>query len=288
MPQPLSRPLQIRFTGCTAVLAVVAALAALAAHGLQAGQVSKPENLSHGARTVIHPTPAAEMETLARTDPLDFLRTSLQWYEKTVSGYRCTFQKQEVVDGKLQKIETMAMKFCENPFRVYLKWTRNPGKGREVIYWDGKYDDKAVVHPDGLIGIIFRKVSLDPEGKTALKHSRRSLRHAGMANMLRVIIPQCQEAQTNGDLRLEYLGVRTEAGRPTYVFNRILPDGKGYTAFQCFIYIDQQFLVPVRTEAYDWQGRLISDYRYTDFEMNPGLTNDDFDPDNPDYEYNLF
>jgi len=282
------RPRAARPTAHRTLHAVLATWAVLALAGA-AMRAAAPEAkaLSPGPKAA-SPKPAAEIEALARRDPLEVLRASLRWYSQSVTDYTCTFYKQERIDDDLRKAETTAMKFREQPFSVYLKWTGSVSKDQEVLFVKGKYGDKAVAHPSGLLGLIFRKVSLDPEGKTAMRHSRRPISYAGMANMIRLVIGQCEIAKAAGDLRIEYLGVRQEARRDAYVFNRILPDGKGYPCHQLFIFIDREHLLPVRTEAYLWDGRLLSNYRYTDIVLNPGLTDTDFDADNPAYAYRVF
>jgi hypothetical protein len=129
---------------------------------------------------------------------------------------------------------------------------------------------------------------VDPAGKTALKHSRRPLTNAGMANMLRLIIPQCEAALANHDLTLTYEGIRDQDGRPAYVFKRVLPNRNDYPCSVLTIYVDREYLACVRTDAYDWDGGLLSQYTYSDLVINPGLTDLDFDPDNKDYSYRLF
>jgi outer membrane lipoprotein-sorting protein len=54
------------------------------------------------------------------------------------------------------------------------------------------------------------------------------------------------------------------------------------------IYIDRQFLTCVRTDGYDWDGSLLSQYIYSDITINPGLRDSDFDPENSNYNYRLF
>ncbi len=255
--------------------------------GALVGEESPKPKRSPGTQRAVYPKPPKEMDALARRDGLALLEESIRWYERTVTDYTCTFTKQERIGETLAKTETTFMKFREKPFSVYLKWSK-PSKGQEVIFVRGRYKEKAVVHPSGLLGLIFRKVSLDPEGKVATRHSRRPITFAGLGNMLRLVVGQCKAAQAKGDLVLEYRGVREEAGRPAYVLNRILPDGKGYPCHQLFIFIDCEYLLPVRTEAYLWDGRLLSDYRYADLDLNPGLTDEDFNPDNREYGYRVF
>ena len=240
------------------------------------------------ALQAVHPAGRAALEAAAARDPLEFLRTGLRWHEQKISTYTCRFLRQEWVGSKLGKAEVTAMKFREQPFSVYMKWTTGPDKGQEIIYAEGMYKNEMVVHPGGVLGALIRRIGLDPKGETAMKRCRRPITYAGMANQLRVVIPQCEEGVQRGDLRLEYVGIREVGGRPAYVVRRTFPEGKGYPCHQLFIYLDLEFLAATRTEAYDWQGRLVSDYQYTDLRINPGLTDKDFDPDNRQYGYRVF
>jgi hypothetical protein len=275
----------LRFSAQGALVVAGAIVWSLA--GALVGEESPKPKRSPGAQRAVYPKPPNEMDALARSNGLALLEESLRWYERTVTDYTGTFTKQERIGETLAKTETTFLKFREKPFSVYLKWSE-PSNGQEVIFVQGRYSEKAVVHPSGLLGLILRKVSIDPEGKLAMRHSRRPILFAGLGNMLRLTIGQCKAAQAKGDLVLEYQGVREEAGRPAYVLHRILPDGKGYPCHQLFIFIDQEFLLPVRTEAYLWDGRLLNDYRYTDLNLNPGLTDEDFNPENREYGYRAF
>lgn len=236
----------------------------------------------------VYPKGREEMEALARSNPLRFLQVARDWDDERVVGYTCRFQKIENIGGKLHKPETMRMKFRKAPFSVYLKWITEPRKGQEVIYVEGAHKNKAIVHPPGILGILFRKVSIDPLGKTATKHSRRPITMAGMGKMISFITGQCEQAQAKGDLTLTYEGIRHEGSRPSYAFKRVLPKNKGYPCETLIIYIDVEYLVCIRTDAYDWGGELTSHYFYTDLTINPGVTEKDFDPNNRAYGYRLF
>ena len=245
-----------------------------------------PEKVAAGP--LVYPEPRDTLEPEIRKDPLAFLERVRDWCRTRIGDYTCHFQKLERIDGDLQKPEQMRMKFRADPFSVYLKWIGDVSKGQETIYVDGKYKDKVQVHPSGFLGVIFRHVALDPTGKTARKHSRRPVTMAGIVNMVNLVTKQCEEAHTRGDLTLTYEGVRTEAGRAAYVLKRLLPKDKGYPCETLVIFIDVETLACIRTDAYNWDGELISHYFYMNLDFTPGLTDRDFDPDNADYGYRLF
>ena len=247
-----------------------------------------PGALTPGAQKAVFNDSPEEMQKLAARDPLEFLRVALKWTDEQVLDYTCRFQKQEKIGGTLAKTETMQMKFRAKTFSVYLKWVGDVSTGQEVLYVEGANDGKVAAHPSGILGFLFHKVMLDPAGKTALKHSRRPVTFAGMANMLRLGIPQCERAKANGDLTLTYEGLRDLEGRPTYVFKRVLPQKEDYPCPVLILYVDRQFMVCVRTDAYDWDGTLLSQYIYTDLVINPGLKDEDFSVDNREYNFRLF
>jgi hypothetical protein len=271
-----------------AACGVALALAAWSASPAAPGAPAAPPPLTPGAQKAVFKDSPEEMEKLAAQDPLEFLRVALKWCDERVLEYTCRFQKQEKIEGALHPTETMQMKFRVKTFSVYLKWVGDVSAGQEAIYVEGANDGKVVAHPSGLLGIFLRKVMLDPTGKQALKHSRRPLTFAGMANMLRLVIPQCEKAKANGDLTLKYEGIRNVGGRPAYVFKRVLPQKNEYPCPVLIIYVDRQFLTCVRTDAYDWDGTLLSQYIYTAVQINPGLKDEDFSPDNREYNFRLF
>src|SRR5262245_52058274 len=65
---------------------------------------------------------AASLTRLARTDPVAFVEACLGRYAREVKGYRCTFQKQERLGGKLQPAEVIDVAFREEPFSVLFDW----------------------------------------------------------------------------------------------------------------------------------------------------------------------
>ena len=57
------------------------------------------------------------------------------------------------------------------------------------------------------------------------------------------------------------------------------------------VYVDIAMSLPIRFEAYDWPEQpegapqLIEEYTYLDLKLTDRLTDEDFDPDNPDYSF---
>ena len=82
-----------------------------------------------------------QLERLARTDPIGFLRATLLRYRREVHGYRVVLQKQERLNGKVGPVETLDVCFREEPFSALLKW-RGPSVGMadRVLYVAGAND----------------------------------------------------------------------------------------------------------------------------------------------------
>ena len=222
-------------------------------------------------------------EELAKTDQLAFLQKVQQKCQETVTDYDGTFFKQERIEGKLRDPEAAHMKWRNKPFSVYMKYTQGD-KGREVIYVDGQNDNQIVAHPGGALGGLIQ-VKVDPLSERAMKDNLRPITMAGIINMMNSIVPQFELAQKNGDLKVQYLGKMEIGGRKTYAIKRVLPQKDPYPCKELVMFIDVEALIPVGADSYGWDGQLWSKYRYTDFKLNTGLKDEDFDPKNKDYNF---
>jgi hypothetical protein len=67
---------------------------------------------------------------------------------------------------------------------------------------------------------------------------------------------------------------------------------KEFRFYRSRLFIDQQWNIPVRCEGYDWpkrpgdQPQLTEEYTYQGLRLNVGLSDADFDPNNPQYRFN--
>ena len=82
--------------------------------------------------------------------------------------------------------------------------------------------------------------------------------------------------------------------RPCILVTVMHPERRsGFIFHIARIFIDKELMVPLHYEAYDWPANpgetppLLERYTYTNLKLNPGLTDADFDPRNPEYNFGL-
>lgn len=231
----------------------------------------------------------ATYATLARRDPDMLPKLALEHYIKTVHDYTCTFWKQERIGGKLRKVETIGVRYRENPVSVFMTWLRNADQVKRALYVDApgfvdKHGQKtAKIEPAGaIVRLLVSEVDMPIHGDRARKASRSSMDLFGFRQMLEALLRDDAKAEADGVLDLRYDGESEVDGRPTYVLVRYLPytgDGSKYPNAKMVMHIDQEWLVPTAVYGYaDKEGtQLLCSYVFTDVKINPGLTDADFE-----------
>lgn len=215
----------------------------------------------------------------------------LQWIQQmpaayaSVKDYTATFSRGEVLRGKPRPEETIALKFRE-PLQVYMRWLSESGKGREAIFVKGRDNDKVLVHEPGWLSGHFT-VLLPPDGPTIMNRSRHPFDEIGIGRIIELIISTFEKANQLGELELRDLGTTRDNGRTMQVIEGILPKdpAKQYYCYRAIVTIDEEWKLPVAVKVYDWDDRLIEHYRYTNIQINPGLTDLDFSTGNPNYDF---
>jgi hypothetical protein len=198
----------------------------------------------------------------------------------SLSDYTLTIRSQERVGGKLLPEATMLVKF-KRPFCLYLKNLTGKHVNREIIYVKGRYNNKMIVSPGGIFGGLTARIS--PDSVLTKRESRHTITEAGLPNIMERMISILQE---DG---------KTAACRPT-----VTCPGDGYCSSKKVVRIrivnssyapktelalDAQTLYPAEIVSYDTDGSLLESYRYQDMKANVGLTDTDFDPENPAYHF---
>lgn len=201
-----------------------------------------------------------------------------------VESYVAVFHKQERIRGNLTKEETMLFKF-QKPYKVYLKWIKEPYYGRESLYIEGHNNNLIKVHDCGLLGL---ELNLDPKGSLVMKGSRHPITDSGIENLVRLIGRDLRKGLSNGDVSIGQQGHETIYGRATRQIELVFPrtQAKGYYCYRAVVNIDTDNELPIRVQIFDWDDRLVENYGYEAVALNAGLTDTDFDPRNPAYGFN--
>jgi Protein of unknown function (DUF1571) len=163
-------------------------------------------------------------------------------------------------------------------------------QGQEAIWVKDRNDNRLVAHPAGLLNLT--RVWLEPDGPIAMRGNRYPIWDLGIQNLLNKIIEKGERDLKEGDceVRLDLhasinerrcvlIEVRHPVERPPFDFHIAR------------IYVDVEEQLPVAYEGYLWpiepggEPPLLERYVYQQIVRNPGLTDADFDPDNPGYNY---
>lgn len=177
------------------------------------------------------------------------------------------------------------------PFSVYTKFIDPPANaGREVIWMDGWNDGNLMVHLTGWQNLM--RISLDPTGSMAMDGNLYPITMIGMENLLKQI-------QEKGSRDLKHAPGTVTFKRGLKINDRIVtlvesvhPQREPHFDYHIAkIYLDEELGLPVGYEGYLWPEKegdppvLLEKYFYTDIQLNVGLTDKDFDPDNPEYNF---
>ena len=186
-----------------------------------------------------------------------FLCRSLT-YDK-LGSYTAIFHKQERVNGKLLEEETILLKF-KKPFKMYMKWIKDPYKGREVLYVEGWNENQIKVHEGGITGIV--TLNLNPGGFMAMKGNRHPVTDTGIGHLIKIIGENLRRRMKAGEFKLLEHGEETVYRRKTrkveVLFER--DRTKGYYGYRVIVNLDKEKKVPIKIQIYDWDDQLVESY----------------------------
>lgn len=284
-----------RFIASVSALAVASASRTLLA---DEGQRSEPVHRVANATSSVAPAP--NVHPLDRA--LDIAKQALRSSQQNVKDYTALLVKREEIDGTLNAHEFMYVKVRNRkvangklvqPLSVYLNFLKpSTVKGREVIYVEGRNDGKITAHEGGFKGKFLPTVSIPPDGMLAMRGQRYPLTDIGVENLIVKLIERGQKARVSPDVQCEFRKNAKVKDRVCTVMQVTQPTRRPDAEFyQAQIFIDDQLNMPIRYIAYDWpaqQGQplqVIEEYNYLDLKVNVGLTDADFDPNNPAYNF---
>jgi hypothetical protein len=226
---------------------------------------------------------SATAEAYDKAEVENWLKHAESTLAKTES-YTAIFHKQERVQEKLTDEETIFLKF-KKPFMVYMKWVKEPHKGRESLYIEGYNNNLIRVRDSGLAGLI--TVNIDPKGALAMRGNRHPVADSGIENLVKLLRINWEKGVKAREIDLREQGEERIYGRVTKRVEIIFPKNKArnYYCYRALINIDVETKLPIRVHIYDWDDTLLESYGYESIKLDVGLTRADFDPTNSEYRF---
>jgi hypothetical protein len=276
----------------------LAAVAVCAVGAISLLRAQQPQFQAGGASSVPQTARIDTSGTIGAENPLgravDLASAALE-QSRRLNDYSFTMVKRERIDGKLcEKHEAVQMKIRRQPFSIYCK-TLGPiqPKDQEAIYVEGRNNGKVAAHTTGFRHRLVGMLLLDPASPEMMEGSRYPMTTAGFENMLTSMLGMYQSVAKfpENQVRL-YAGAKVDGRSCTCVELSHTQRRPEFPFAMSRVFYDDEMGLPIRWEAYDWPAKaggepqLAEEYTYRNLQLNPGLTENDFDPKNPQYGYN--
>jgi hypothetical protein len=261
---------------------------------------TKAADDTHGAQTAGHDNVAAA-ETPHPLDPaLELAREALARIEAEIEDYTATMVKRERISGRLGgetkidlKVRTRRVEDGKlvRPLSAYLLF-QNPwlARGREVIWVEGRNEGKLIAHEGGIKNII--RVSLAPDDQLAMLGNKYSITEIGLTRLVEKLIEKGERDREVGAVDVDISDGHKVGDRPCRLIQVTHPDPDPRFDFHIAqIFLDTERMIPLRYAAFMWPEKpdgpplLEEEYTYLNVRLNVGLTDADFDPDNPAYQF---
>ncbi len=280
------------------ILIAVAGLAAYNARKIDADAVdAKPTAIDLAGQELVD-------KPMTMADVLELARDAREHLAETLDDYTARFVKQDRDrSGVLNEQEEMLIKVQtrlrgdreDAPLRVYMKYQApDSKKGREVIWGEDLNGGKLCVHEAGLLGL--KRLNLAPTGFLAMQGQRFPISQVGMVRLVEQLIERGEQDRENPNIEINTVA-NHQLGDVTAELIQIhcsKPRGGDDDFSLAEVVIDRSRMLILMFRSFGWPERegdeapLLESYTYHDIETNVGLTDEDFSPDNPKYNYPSF
>ncbi len=215
-------------------------------------------------------------------------RQAAAWYAG-VDSYTARLTRREVVNGTAKPQEILLFRFRKEPWSVYFKWLGDAGKGREVVYVKGQYENKIhtrLAAGDAPLMPAGTKMALAVDSILVRSASRHSITEAGIGSCINHL-GALLDAQEHGDKShgvLTDLGLqkRPEFNQPVRGAELAIPAGlepELPNGGRRQYFFDPEYHLPLLVVTHDNKDQEVEYYHY-DRLLAPGhLDAADFDPD---------
>lgn len=218
-----------------------------------------------------------------------------------IKDYTFTLVRRERINGRLADHSYAAVKLRHRqtrdgetvlPFSVYMRFL-GPAEiqGREVVYVEGRNDDKLIVRRGGT-RLQSVTVAIDPDSNLATADSRYPITELGIRNLLQRLIEVGREELDHDEIVVQYFPGAKIDGRPCTLIQVSHPVRREHFRYHLArVFVDDELDLPIRYASYDWpeqargQPRLIEEYTYLDLKLNVQLVDGDFDHRNDRYAF---
>jgi len=244
-------------------------------------------NLAAGSPPAATPLPS--LDPNHPISPLRDLYQKAAQKQASMDSYTLRLRRREVVGNQNRPEEVLLFKWRKEPWSVYFKWLGTEGKGREVVYVKGRYEN--ALHTLTAAGDIpllppGKHIKVSPDGIMVKSKSRYPITEAGLGGLIERF-GKILEGMEKGDARegtLKYLG---QLKRPEYenkveaVLQTIPPqsDANLMRGGQRMWFFDPTLHLPMLIITQDETGREVEYYCHDRFMFPVNLTDDDFNPD---------
>jgi len=269
---------------------------------------SRPEgSIGQGIPSENLPTEVTPVDSHPLDAVLRLAKDAMETHKRLHRTYRATVRKRERIGKDLGPESKMELKLryrhvdSQSGLRqmdVYLKFLEPKSQaGRELIWKEGFNDGLMVVHEAGFLNIT--KIELSPTSRLAMLGNRYPVSDIGIERLLTKLLAKGNRDRQLGDCQVNLIDSVDVAGRNCKRIEVCHPEREvtigdktiEHEFYKAIIDIDHQHGVPIRYASYMWpensdgQPVLDEEFFYENLVINTELDDQDFDPDNPAYNY---
>lgn len=204
-----------------------------------------------------------------------------------LQDYTALIHKEEFKDGEKKKDEHTIIKF-QKPFKVYLKWLSGKNKGSQLLFVDGKYNNKMIIRKGGGLLKVFGTMEMDPDGFWLRKFTKHSIWDVGFKGIIERSSKQFLDAMKNNHIAAAQCTMTEIDGKPAHKVVMVLApegEGNGYYCRSGILYFDAETYLPIKATFWLWEDDIAEVLTFNEVKLNVGLTEADFDRDNEEYHF---
>ncbi len=232
-------------------------------------------------------------------DPLlAYAREIREHLESQVADYTATMVKRERINGRLGSEARMLLKVRNRrveaadavPLSCYIKFVEPAStRDREVIWVEGRNDNRLISHEGGFLNL--KRFELEPSGTLAMLGNKYPITEIGLVRLVEKLIEKGERDRQLGDCQVEIVDGQSVGGRACRLLQVTHPQpDAGFDFHIAQIFVDVERQIPLRYAAFLWpqpgeEPPLEEEYMYLDVQLNVGLTDEDFDPENAAYRF---